>query len=106
MQVRIRAFAGFREILGRDGLDLDLPDGATARSAFETLFASRPDYPRLLKSTMFAVNREYVSADHRLAAGDELAFIPPVAGGAGGEHGVGPRREAEGRPSVTTGGRR
>jgi molybdopterin converting factor small subunit len=28
-----------------------------------------------------AVNREYVTADTRLAEGDEVAFLPPVAGG-------------------------
>src|SRR5215213_1950714 len=31
---------------------------------------------------VMAVNREYASAEHRLDAGDELALIPPVSGGA------------------------
>lgn len=81
MVVRIRAFAAYREILGRDALELDLAEGATVRLAFEALFGARPDFDRLLKSTMFAVNREYVSATHVLAPGDELAFVPPIAGG-------------------------
>ena len=28
-----------------------------------------------------AVNREYTGPDTRLAEGDEVAFLPPVAGG-------------------------
>ena len=31
---------------------------------------------------MFAVNQEYVTEDHILTDGDEVAFIPPLAGGA------------------------
>jgi molybdopterin converting factor subunit 1 len=81
MQVRVRVFAAFREILGKDLVELDLPSGATARHAFETLFGARPDFDRLLKSTMFAVNQEYVGAEHPLRAGDELVFVPPIAGG-------------------------
>jgi molybdopterin converting factor subunit 1 len=81
MKVRVRAFAAYREILGKDELELELPDGTTARGAFETLLGSRPDFSRLLASTMFAVNREYVGGDHLLHAGDELVFLPPLAGG-------------------------
>lgn len=84
MQVHVRAFAAYREILGRDVLDLELPDGSTARAAFERLFGDRTDFSRLLGSTMFAVNGEYVPGEHRLVGGDELAFIPPIAGGHGG----------------------
>ena len=84
MKVRVRAFAVYRELLGRDSQELDLPDGATPRDAFERLFRGRDDLARMLKSTMFAVNEEYVPATSKLKDGDVLALIPPVAGGAGG----------------------
>ena len=96
MKVRVRAFAVYRELLGRDSLELELPDGATPRSAFEQLFRGRDDLARLLKSTMFAVNEEYVAPAAKLKDGDVLALIPPVAGGAGG--GSAPRIEADGSP--------
>ena len=83
MLVRVRAFAAYRELLGTDSLELDLPEGATVRAAFERLFGARTDFDRLLKSTMFAVNREYVAGSHSLHFGDELAFVPPIAGGSG-----------------------
>ena len=81
MKVRIRAFAAYREILGTDSLELDLPDGSSVRAAFETLFGKRADFDRIAKSTLFAVNQEYVNAAHVLRAGDELVFLPPLAGG-------------------------
>ena len=81
MMIRIRAFAIYRELLGRDVIDLELPDGTTPRTVFETLFHDRDDLTRLLRATMFAVNREYVDEARPLRPGDELALIPPVAGG-------------------------
>jgi len=81
--IRVRAFALHRELLGRETLDVEISDGgaATPRAVFEKLFAGRADFARLLRATMFAVNREYVGADDSLKDGDELALIPPVAGG-------------------------
>ena len=85
MTIRIRAFAIYRELLGRDVVDLELPSDAgqivTPRAVFEQLFHDRSDYARMLRATMFAVNKEYVGGDTPLAPGDELALIPPVAGG-------------------------
>lgn len=82
MQIRLRYFAMVREIVGQSRATLDVPEGATAGMVFERLVA---DYPRLqgtAKSVMLMVNQEYVSPDHQLAEGDELALIPPVSGGA------------------------
>ena len=85
MTIRIRAFAIYRELLGRDVIELDLPSDdahpVTPRAVFEHLFHDRSDLARLLRATMFAVNKEYVGGDAVLSSGDELALIPPVAGG-------------------------
>ncbi|HSD78288.1 MAG TPA: molybdenum cofactor biosynthesis protein MoaE [Solirubrobacteraceae bacterium] len=77
MLVHVRLFAILRERAGRDVLDLDLPDGARVADALEAV----RDLAGGL-SLVMAVNREYADADHPLAAGDELALIPPVSGGA------------------------
>jgi len=77
MKVTVRLFAILRQRAGRDTLELDLPDGARVSDAL----AEVDDLAGGLKLVM-AVNREYAAADHPLAAGDELALIPPVSGGA------------------------
>ena len=41
-------------------------------------YAALRDY---IQPPMIAVNESYVNADEALHDGDELAFIPPVAGG-------------------------
>jgi molybdopterin synthase catalytic subunit len=79
MRVRVRLFAVLRERAGRDTIELDLPEGARVADAL----AAVDDLAGGL-SLVLAVNREYAETDAPLAAGDELALIPPVSGGAGG----------------------
>lgn len=76
MRVSVRLFAGLKARAGSDSVELELPDGARVADALrelEWLSAGR---------AVLAVNREYATAETALRAGDELALIPPVSGGA------------------------
>lgn len=72
-----------REAAGSDSLELELPDGATVGEALAALRARADvgDQAGRLPLVL-AVNREYAPEGRRLDAGDELALIPPVSGGA------------------------
>ncbi|HUI39723.1 MAG TPA: ubiquitin-like small modifier protein 1 [Methanothrix sp.] len=92
MRVHVRAFANFREILGRD-LSVDMKDGSTIGDILDDLSSSRQQ----LRSAIFdesgqvreyviiMKNRKDVSALQGLKTvledGDEVAILPPVAGG-------------------------
>lgn len=81
MRVRVRLFASLRESVGQGEVSLELPPGATADDAWRRLCAA---YPALLprrRSLAAAVNRRYTPFEAALEDGDELVFIPPVAGG-------------------------
>lgn len=81
MTVHLKFFAGLRERLTVAQADRDLPHGATVADLWALLCRERPDLEPLGAAMSFAVNREYVGRDHRLADGDEVALIPPVSGG-------------------------
>jgi molybdenum cofactor biosynthesis protein MoaC/molybdopterin converting factor subunit 1 len=83
MEVEVRLFAVFRERAGRDRLALELPDGATVAEALAAA-AREPGLGEILAAmpVRVAVNREYVQPEAVVCAGDELALIPPVSGGA------------------------
>ena len=76
MQVRVRLFAVLRERAGADELELELPDGARSRDALARMSALTAaaggdgGQPRVRRRR------------GRCVAGDELALIPPVSGGA------------------------
>jgi molybdopterin synthase catalytic subunit len=82
MDVSVRLFATLRERAGRDEVNLELPDGATVADALEAL-RGEPGLAEPLERmrVAMAVNRDYADPDTHLAAGDELALVPPVSGG-------------------------
>jgi molybdopterin converting factor subunit 1 len=81
MRIIVRLFASQRETLGRGSLELDVPDGTTAAGAFARLTQSHGELTAPDGSLAFAVNQEHVAPDAALHDGDELALLPPVAGG-------------------------
>jgi molybdopterin synthase sulfur carrier subunit len=92
MIVRIRAFANFRDILGKD-MKVEVKEGSTVKDLLDGLTSSQ----QRLQSALFDESgqiREYVilmknrkninslsGLDTQLADGDEVALLPPAAGG-------------------------
>ncbi|MBX3158731.1 MAG: molybdopterin converting factor subunit 1 [Deltaproteobacteria bacterium] len=86
MKVDVLYFAVFRERLARDTESLELPDGARVRDAVDALAARHAAIAALRGRFRVAVNQDFADDDRALADGDEVALIPPVAGGSGARH--------------------
>jgi molybdopterin synthase catalytic subunit len=82
VRVQVLYFAVLRERLKTDGESLELPASATVEQARAALAERHPAIGPLLPQVRSAVNRQMVGGKHTLCDGDELALIPPVAGGA------------------------
>lgn len=82
MHVKVRLFAMLRQQAGWRERDIELPDAATVADAWTLIAKEAPAIAPQRDHVRFALNREYATADQPLSDGDELAFIPPVAGGA------------------------
>ena len=80
MKIRLLLFASYAEAAGREALDLTLAPGATVADCLAAV-RSQPWASRLPPSPAAAVNRRYARGDAPLREGDEVALIPPVAGG-------------------------
>lgn len=83
MRVEVLYFAILRERVGRERESLELPDGADVRTARAAIAARHPGIESLLPRVQTAVNRVMAKDVTALADGDEVALLPPVAGGAG-----------------------
>ncbi|MGH7709494.1 MAG: MoaD/ThiS family protein [Vulcanimicrobiaceae bacterium] len=81
VRVTVLAFARLREILGYSERAIAVPEGATVGDLWQVLVAGAPELGELGGSTRAARNGEVVMPATVLAAGDEIALLPPVGGG-------------------------
>ena len=86
MRIQVLYFAVFRERVGSTDEELELPPAATVADAITVLGARHASITQLRGRFRVAVNQDFVDEAHVLAEGDELALIPPVAGGAAERH--------------------
>lgn len=78
MVLSVLCFASWGDTFG-PRVEVDLPARATVADLLDSL-AARPE-ARRLPTPMVAVNRRYASSDTVIVPGDEVAILPPVAGG-------------------------
>ena len=80
MNLKIALFGIAKEIVGQSVLEVNAPDDQPVQQLLEQL---RTQYPALgqLSSLAVAVNNEYAQDTQLLHEQDEIALIPPVAGG-------------------------
>ena len=81
MEVRALFFASHRELLGTEQIPVTLPEGSVVSDLVEALRSRGGPFGGLPPDAAIAVNRSYARSDRPLTDGDEVAFIPPVAGG-------------------------
>ncbi|WP_309569937.1 molybdopterin converting factor subunit 1 [Deinococcus sp.] len=85
MRVKVVFFARLRREIGVEELDLDVPDGSDVRAVAA---AVEQQHAVSLKGCMVAVNETYATPSQTVNAGDEVAFLPPVAGGSSEDSGT------------------
>ena len=74
-------FASYRDMVGASSISVELTEGATVGDLVEVLRSRGAPFDALPAEPAVAVNRTYAFLDERLGRDDEVAFIPPVAGG-------------------------
>ena len=86
MQVHVQYFAAARELSGCRDEQLALgAERATVGAVLELIAARHARLRPLIHRMRLAVNGEVAPADQMVVAGDEIAVLPPVAGGSGGD---------------------
>jgi molybdopterin converting factor subunit 1 len=81
ISVRVRFFAGHRDIVGQAEQQFQLPPEANVGRLWEQLVAAYPRLAGYSGRLLYAVNQEFATPATLLHDGDEVAFIPPVSGG-------------------------
>jgi molybdopterin synthase catalytic subunit/molybdopterin converting factor small subunit len=82
MQVRVLFFGVLKDLAACSAETLELPEGAVAADVLKHYARLVPAANGMLSSLAISVNQEYSGPETRLHAGDEIALLPPVSGGA------------------------
>lgn len=78
--IRILAFARYAELLGSDRFELSLPNPPTVQGVLDGV-RQLPGGDHLPTRILVALNARQAQMSDPVAAGDELALLPPMAGG-------------------------
>ena len=81
MQLSVRLFAAFRERAGASSIEVEVSPEATVADVVAAVAERAPALRELIGAARPVVNREFVGPERPVAAGDELALLPPVSGG-------------------------
>ena len=79
MTIRVLLFASWADALGARSVDIEVGEDATAGDVIAAVAAQAPR--AALPTPALAINRQLARAGERVRGGDEVALIPPVAGG-------------------------
>lgn len=85
LSISILFFGAARDIVGASHIDFQLAANSTVGTLKREILALYPELARFGRSLLIAVNCEYADENMTLKAGDEIAFFPPVSGGATNE---------------------
>ena len=82
MHVHVLFFGRLKDIVGRAEEQAELSEGARVEDLFERYGTRFPELAKFRASVVASVNQEFAEWRAPLASGDEVAFLPPVSGGA------------------------
>ncbi len=83
MRVRVLFFGVIREIVGVREDTIDVAEGACLETVLDGYSGRFPRLRDMLPSIVIALNQQFANPASPVSEGDEIAFLPPVSGGAG-----------------------
>ena len=88
MKIGVLFFGVLKDVVGRSGETVDLPEGARVRELLFYYARETPRFEAMAPSLAISVNQEYSGTDRVLREGDEVGLLPPVSGGSAEDGGV------------------
>jgi len=81
MKVPVHFFSHLRDAAGTSESTADLPEGASVADLLNVLYGRHPKLREWDGSILVGAGVEFVTRDHLLKEGDQIAIMPPVQGG-------------------------
>jgi molybdopterin converting factor subunit 1 len=82
MRVTVLLFARLREMAGQSSIECEVPDGATIADVWHAVAGRYPAIVPFATAVSCARNEDFARMTSPVHDHDEIAFLPPVSGGA------------------------
>ena len=82
MRVTVQLFAQLRDLAGAGDVVVDVPPGASVQDVWRAVAAAHRGLETFGGAVSCAVNAEFAKMTTAVDDGDDVAFLPPVSGGA------------------------
>jgi molybdopterin converting factor subunit 1 len=82
MRVKVQFFARLRELAGRSEYDCDVPAGSSVADVWRVVADRHTSLKPFAGAISCALNADFARMNAPVQEGDEVAFLPPVSGGA------------------------
>ena len=81
--ISVKLFGMLKTLVPRGELSLDVPPGCTVNDLIDLLKLNCPEIAELVvqKKVIISVNQEIAHKDTEISNTDEIALLPPFAGG-------------------------
>jgi MoaE-MoaD fusion protein len=89
MTITVLFFAYLRDFTGTPQVELEVPEGTTARQVWRLLIEQWPELETQLVRLPVVVDGKVVDLDAVVPAGAEVVWLPPVGGGSGADEACG-----------------
>ena len=81
MMIRLLLFAGAREVIGQEQVEISMDDEATVGDLRQLLVEQYPELLSLMEASTISVDQDYATDEKLLYHDAEVGLIPPVSGG-------------------------
>ena len=81
LRVKVLFFASYADLLGRDEWESRFPIASRVSDVVHRVRSELPKGDLMPERPLVAQNQEHVRLDAMVHDGDEIAFLPPLAGG-------------------------
>ncbi len=81
IEILVKFFAMVRQTVGKKDMTMKIEKGTKVEDIVEELIQEYPELEDIRDILVVSVNKGRVDDDYLLKEGDEVAIMPPVAGG-------------------------
>jgi molybdopterin converting factor small subunit len=81
MKIKVKVFGRYKDIIGKEIIQLDIMDGNTLQDVVNTFVKQYPIAEKDKIRMMVTKNKMFASLDTTVATEDEITISPPVVSG-------------------------